>query len=173
MVALKSLIFIILVPGTVTVLVPYVLLTSFGNLLQIDIGHFRYLGGVPFLIGVPILLWSIWDFTFTGKGTPAPVDPPKELVVRGLYRYVRNPMYVGGVFILFGEAIFFASLLLFGYTVFIFFCFHMFVIGYEEPTLRRTFGRTYDVYCESVPRWLPNHFFPPNPVDNTKDLQDR
>jgi protein-S-isoprenylcysteine O-methyltransferase Ste14 len=161
-----------LVPGTVTVLAPYVLLNSFGDLLHINIGNFRYLGVIPVFLGVPILLWCIWDFTFTGKGTPAPIDPPKELVVRGLYQYVRNPMYIGGVFILFGETIFFASLLLFGYTVFIFLSFHMFVIGYEEPTLRRTFGEAYEAYCKSVPRWLPLHFFPPNRVDNIKDSQD-
>jgi len=165
MVALKSFIFIILVPGTVTVLVPYVLLHSLGGLLHINIGNFRFLGIIPVFLGVPILLWCIWDFSFTGKGTPAPIDPPKELVVRGIYRYVRNPMYIGGVFILFGETIFFASLWLFGYTVFIFISFHLFVIGYEEATLRRTFGKAYQEYCKSVPRWLPLHFFPPEIPD--------
>jgi protein-S-isoprenylcysteine O-methyltransferase Ste14 len=172
MLALKSLIFIIFVPGTVTILVPYVLLNSFGELLLVNIGNFRYLGVIPVFLGVPILLWCIWDFTFTGKGTPMPIDPPKKLVVRGLHQYVRNPMYVGAVFILAGETIIFASLLLFGYTVFIFLCFHIFVIGYEEPTLRRTFGGAYEAYCESVPRWFPHHFFPANRVDNTKDSHD-
>lgn len=172
MAAVKSLIFIILVPGTVTILVPYVLLNSFGDLFYVNIGGFRYLGVIPILLSVLILLWCILDFAFTGKGTPAPIDPPKELVVRGLYQYVRNPMYVGGVFILAGETIFFASLLLFGYTLFIFLCFHIFVIGYEEPTLRRTFGKAYEAYCESVPRWFPHHFFPPNRVDNTKDSHE-
>ena len=172
MVALKSLIFIILVPGTVTVLVPYVLLNSFGDVLRISIGKFRYLGVIPVFLGVPILLWCIWDFTFTGKGTPAPIDPPKELVVRGLYRYTRNPMYVGVVFILFGETIFFASLLLFGYTLFMFLCFHIFVVGYEEPTLRRTFGSAYAAYCDSVPRWFPNHLFPPNRAQKNKDTKN-
>lgn len=155
MTAIKSLIFIILVPGTVVIFVPYVLLDFFGDYFNIYLGIFRYLGIIPFLSGIAILLWCIWDFTFTGKGTPAPIDPPKVLVVRGLYQYVRNPMYVGGVFILAGEAIFFASLILFGYTLFIFLCFHIFVIGYEEPSLRRSFGSAYDMYCESVPRWLP------------------
>lgn len=155
MTAIKSLIFIILVPGTVVIIVPYVLLDAFGDYFHINLGNFRYLGVIPFCLGVPISLWCIWDFTFFGKGTPAPIDPPKVLVVQGLYRYVRNPMYIGGVFILAGEAIFFASLILFGYTLFIFLCFHFFVIGYEEPALRRTFGNAYDTYCESVPRWLP------------------
>ena len=162
MTALKSLIFIILVPGTAAILVPYVLLNSFGDYLLIKIGIFRYLGVILFLLGVPILLWCIWDFTFSGKGTPAPIDPPKVLVVRGLYQHVRNPMYVGVVFILSGKTIFFASLILFGYTLFIFLCFHIFVIGYEEPTLRNTFGSAYDAYCESVPRWLPRHLFRPD-----------
>jgi protein-S-isoprenylcysteine O-methyltransferase Ste14 len=159
MTAIKSLIFIILVPGTVVIFVPYVLLDLFGDFFYINFGIFRYLGAFPFLLGVAILLWCIWDFTFTGKGTPAPVDPPKVLVVRGLYQYVRNPMYVGGVFILAGEAIFFTSLILFGYTLLVFLCFHIFVIAFEEPTLRRTFGSAYDAYCESVPRWFPSHLY--------------
>ena len=94
-------------------------------------------------------------FTFAGKGTPAPIDPPKELVERGLYRFSRNPMYVGVLFILFGEAIFFATLLILGYMLVFFFCFHLFVVAYEEPTLRRTFGAAYKKYCDAVPRWFP------------------
>lgn len=155
MVALKSLIFTVIAPGSVTILIPYVLLNSFGEVLSVKIGNLRYLGLIPMLLGTLIYFWCIWDFTFSGKGTPAPIDPPKELVVTGLYRFIRNPMYVGMLLILFGEAILFATLLILGYTVLSFFCFHLFVVAYEEPTLRGTFGAAYKKYCDAVPRWLP------------------
>ena len=155
MVALKSLIFTVIAPGSVTILVPYVLLNSFGELFSVKIGYFRYLGLIPISLGTLIYFWCVWDFTFAGKGTPAPIDPPKELVVKGLYQFSRNPMYVGVLFILFGEAIFFATLLILGYMVVFFFCFHLFVVAYEEPTLRGTFGAAYKRYCDAVPRWLP------------------
>ena len=100
-------------------------------------------------------LWCALDFTFTGKGTPAPVDPPKELVRRGLYRYVRNPMYLGITILLFGEALLWESSVLFTYTAVVFLSFYLFVILYEEPLLRRKFGESYQRYCELVPRWLP------------------
>jgi protein-S-isoprenylcysteine O-methyltransferase Ste14 len=78
-------------------------------------------------------------------------------------------MDVGVVFMLFGETIFFESILLLGFTMFIFLSFHLFVIGYEEPTLRRTFGKAYEQYCKSVPRWLPLHFYSPHQVQKDKD----
>jgi protein-S-isoprenylcysteine O-methyltransferase Ste14 len=159
-VALKSIIFTVIAPGSVAILVPYVLLNSFGELLTVKIGNFRYLGLISMLLGSLIYFWCLWDFTFAGKGTPAPIDPPKELVDRGLYRFSRNPMYVGVLFILFGEAIFFATLLILGYMLVFFFCFHLFVIAYEEPTLRRIFGESYKRYCNAVPRWIPHRCFP-------------
>jgi protein-S-isoprenylcysteine O-methyltransferase Ste14 len=107
------------------------------------------------LIGTAIYFWCAWDFTFAGRGTPAPIDPPKELVVRGLYRYVRNPMYVGILSILLGEALLFASWRLFEYTAVVFIFFFLFVTLYEEPILRQKFGESYRRYCESVPRWIP------------------
>ena len=91
----------------------------------------------------------------TGRGTPAPIDPPKELVARGLYRYVRNPMYVGVMSILVGEALIFASRTLVWYAVTVFIGFNLFVLLYEEPTLRHKFGAAYERYCAAVPRWLP------------------
>jgi protein-S-isoprenylcysteine O-methyltransferase Ste14 len=100
-------------------------------------------------------LWCAWDFTFAGRGTPAPIDPPKELVVQGLYRYVRNPMYVGILSILLGEALLFASWSLFGYAAVVFILFFLFVVLYEEPILMRKFGESYLQYCKNVPRWIP------------------
>jgi protein-S-isoprenylcysteine O-methyltransferase Ste14 len=154
---IKTIIFTILVPGTVTVLVPYWLLSSSPS-PPLRLGPFRYFGLIPILIGAAIYFWCAWDFTFAGRGTPAPIDPPKELVVRGLYRYVRNPMYVGILSILVGEALLFSSRTLLVYTVIVFTLFFLFVTIYEEPHLKKKFGEPYRRYCNSVPRWLPLSF---------------
>jgi protein-S-isoprenylcysteine O-methyltransferase Ste14 len=153
MTALKTLLFTVIMPGTVTLYIPYWLLTS--PSAPAPLGLWRYWGLVPMLLGAAIYFWCAWDFTFAGKGTPAPIDPPKELVVRGLYRYVRNPMYVGILTLLIGEAWFFASRQLFIYAGVIFLLFNLFVIFYEEPALRQKFGESYRRYCEAVPRWIP------------------
>ncbi len=156
MVALKTLIFTVLVPGTVTVYIPYLLLSSANAAQRLQLGVFRYFGVILILIGAAVYLRCAWDFTFTGQGTPAPIDPPKELVVRGLYRYVRNPMYVGVVTLLLGEAVLFGSRALFVYAAVVFVIFHLFVALYEEPVLRRKFGESYLNYCATVARWIPS-----------------
>jgi protein-S-isoprenylcysteine O-methyltransferase Ste14 len=107
------------------------------------------------LLGAAIYFWCAWDFTFAGKGTPAPIYPPKELVATGLYRYVRNPMYAGILTLLLGEALFFASWRLLEYAGFVFLAFHLFVTLYEEPALRQKFGDSYKRYCATVSRWIP------------------
>jgi len=155
MVALKTLLFTILVPGTVTVLVPYLLLSWGVQIFSFEVGPIRILGLPPILLGAVTYLWCAWDFTFTGRGTPAPIDPPKELVVKGLYRYVRNPMYVGITLILLGEALLFEAAVLFLYAGLLLVCAHLFIVYYEEPTLRRLFGASYESYCKSVSRWIP------------------
>ena len=155
MVLIKTIIFSSLVPGTVAILVPYWLLTSPSIQPPMELGRIRYFGALPVLIGVGIYFWCAWDFTFAGKGTPAPIDPPKELVVRGLYRYLRNPMYVGILSILLGEAVLFASWRLCIYTAAAFIFYFLIVVLYEEPTLRHKFGESYRQYCQSVPRWMP------------------
>ena len=155
MVALKTLIFTVVAPGTVTVIVPYWLLSSGVKLFSVEIGVFRFLGVAPILLGVLIYLRCAWDFTFVGRGTPAPLDPPKQLVISGLYRWLRNPMYLGVALMLFGEAVLFESALLFGYAALALLGFHLRVVHYEEPALRRKFGESYEQYCNSVPRWVP------------------
>jgi len=107
------------------------------------------------LLGAAIYFRCAWDFAFAGRGTPAPIDPPKELVVKGLYRYTRNPMYIGVLTLLFGEAVFFASRQILIYAGVVFLIFHLFVMLYEEPALRRKFGDSYQRYCSAVPRWFP------------------
>ena len=155
-VLLKTLIFTFLVPGTVTILVPYWLLSSRSPAAPaIQLGIFRYFGLLPILTGATIYVWCAWDFTFAGRGTPAPIDPPKKLVLRGLYHYVRNPMYVGILSILLGEALLFGSARLFEYTAVAFILFFLIIVLYEEPMLRQKFGESYREYCKDVPRWIP------------------
>jgi protein-S-isoprenylcysteine O-methyltransferase Ste14 len=105
--------------------------------------------------GVALLATCVWEFARTGRGTLAPVDPPRTLVVRGVYRYVRNPMYLGVATIVLGEALVAGSGALFGYCAAFVVAANLFVIGYEEPTLRRRFGAAYDQYIRQVGRWLP------------------
>jgi protein-S-isoprenylcysteine O-methyltransferase Ste14 len=149
----KTLIFIFIAPATVTIYLPYWLLAGRAGTPQI--GPVRYVGLLPIIVGACIELWCAWDFAVTGRGTPAPFDPPKELVARGLYAYVRNPMYLGVGLVVLGEALFFASRTLLWYAAGALVCANLFVLLYEEPTLRRKFGVAYEGYCAAVPRWLP------------------
>jgi protein-S-isoprenylcysteine O-methyltransferase Ste14 len=106
--------------------------------------------------GALLALWCVVTFVAIGKGTPAPFDPPRRLVVRGPYRFVRNPMYLGGALALAGAALFYQSLLLLAYGSIFLFAACLFVLFYEEPTLRRTFGADYEAYRRHVGRWLPH-----------------
>lgn len=157
---LKTLVFTVFVPGTVTVVVPYSMLHR-GALS--GLGPLRLLGLIPTLTGAAGYLWCAWNFAFVGGGTPAPIDPPKTLVVRGLYRLVRNPMYLAVGSIILGEAIVFWSEALLIYGLFLCLAFHLFVIFYEEPTLRKQFGTSYEEYCKAVARWVPRFRAPKNP----------
>ncbi len=155
MLLIRTLLFTVFVPVTVTVLIPSWLLSSRSAQSFGGMGVLRYVGMAPLIVGAAMYLWCAWDFAMAGRGTPAPFDAPKQLVVRGLYRYVRNPMYIGVLSVLLGEVLLFESLALLVYTAVVFCCFYLFVVFYEEPTLRQTFGQSYKRYCESVPRWLP------------------
>ncbi len=157
MLLLRSIFFTFLQPGTVTVLIPYWLISSRRAGTFSSHQALRYLGLPLILIGAAGLLWSIWKFFSEGRGTISPVDPPKHLVVRGLYRYVRNPMYVAVVTTLIGEAIFFMSApVLIEAGVFIVLA-NLFVAYYEEPALRRRFGESYERYLQTVGRWIPRY----------------
>ena len=157
MLLLRSVFFTFLLPGTVTMLIPFWLISSRGNGVLSGHPALRYLGLPLILIGAAGLLWCIWEFFSEGRGTLAPIDPPKYLVVRGLYRYVRNPMYVAVVTILFGEAVFFMSApVLIEAGVFIVLA-NLFVMCYEEPALRRQFGESYEKYSQTVGRWIPRY----------------
>ncbi|HEX4593329.1 MAG TPA: isoprenylcysteine carboxylmethyltransferase family protein [Bryobacteraceae bacterium] len=115
----------------------------------------RVLGIVLILAGVPMLLDSFARFAIQGLGTPAPVFPTRHLVVQGLYRYVRNPMYVALVVVVLGQTLLFGSVDLLEYDAILWLGFHVFVLAYEEPTMRATFGDEYKTFCANVPRWIP------------------
>lgn len=107
-------------------------------------------------IGAVIALACVATFIAIGKGTPAPFDPPRHLVVRGPYRFVRNPMYIGAVTAVAGAALYYRSAMLAIYCFAFLLATHLFVVLYEEPTLRRMFGAEYDAYCHRVHRWRPS-----------------
>jgi protein-S-isoprenylcysteine O-methyltransferase Ste14 len=151
---LRILLFTILVPGTELVLLPLVVvLTGLGP--RVELGPARYAGLAPLLAGLVMILRCFADFVYRGRGTPAIYDPPRELVVVGLYRYVRNPQYVGVVLVVVGEALLTGMVVLFGYAILMAVGYHLFVRYYEEPTLGRLFSEPYACYRAAVPRWLP------------------
>ena len=152
---LKTALFTVVAPGTVAYFLPHWLVLSGHPARAWGLGPWRYLGLVPVVIGVPVYLWCAWDFAVSGLGTPAPIDAPRKLVAKGLYRFVRNPMYVGVGSVIAGQVVLFESRVLLVYLALLWLYFHLFVVFYEEPTLRRKFGGEYGDYCRRVPRWLP------------------
>lgn len=149
----KALFFTAFFPGTVTVLVPYLILNTAGESELPELTLLKVLIIILGFTGAVILLYCILGFAFYGKGTLATVDPPKVLVVWGFYRYTRNPMYIAVVCILISEALFFSSYSILIYAVVIFLSFHLFVILYEEPHLTKEFGERYKRYLSVIPMW--------------------
>jgi protein-S-isoprenylcysteine O-methyltransferase Ste14 len=156
----KTLIFTVFAPGTVGVYIPYRLRGPGPH----TISALGWAGIVPVAVGAAVYLWCAWDFATFGRGTPLPLDAPKQLVARGLYRYVRNPMYVGVLLVIFGQALGFGSLATLWYALAVALVFHLFVIAYEEPTLRDQFGESYAAYLKAVPRWIPKPAARPAPA---------
>ena len=139
----------------VAFLIPLGIFMATRHWVMADMGTVRCAGLIPFTLGACVSLWCVKDFVVRGRGTPAPFDPPTRLVLLGPYRYVRNPMYVGLFLVLIGEAMLYASFFVLLYSLFLVAAAHIFVVFYEEPTLRRKFGESYEQYLRSVPRWLP------------------
>ena len=152
---LRSVAFAVLLPGTVTLVLPAAILSAWPA-MPVGIGQPQtWLAVAVIAAGAAGLTRCIWEFAARGRGTLAPVDPPTRLVVSGLYRYVRNPMYASVLVILAGEAVLWRSAALAIYAVAFLAIAHAFIIVHEEPTLRRTFGKSYGVYARSVSRWMP------------------
>jgi protein-S-isoprenylcysteine O-methyltransferase Ste14 len=153
--ALESILFTILVPGAVAFWLPPVFLDRIRLALPAGWSITQTLALIPLVLGAVVYLRCLWEFAHRGRGIPAPIDHPKELVVSGLYRYVRNPMYVGVMLFLIGEAIFLRYMGMLVYAFAWLAIVHLNVLLYEEPNLRRKFGGSYDRYTAAVRRWLP------------------
>jgi protein-S-isoprenylcysteine O-methyltransferase Ste14 len=141
--------------GFLLVFLPARVLSWSGIVRPATIGAAQVAGAVVGAIGAALALWCIVTLVAVGRGTPAPFDPPRRLVVVGPYRLVRNPMYLGAGLALAGAALFYQSWALLGYSVAFALVMYLFVVVYEEPTLRATFGDAYVRYCERVRRWWP------------------
>ncbi len=152
---LETLLHTVLFPGTVIVAMPYLLLSSSLEVYSFSSGPLRVVGGLSVLVGIFLGLSCTRHFVVSGRGTPNPADPPRVLVREEPYQVVRNPMYVSVVLILAGEALVFGSVTLSAYLLLIILMVHLFVVLYEEPTLRHFFGSAYEEYCRRVPRWIP------------------
>jgi protein-S-isoprenylcysteine O-methyltransferase Ste14 len=150
-----SAIFFVLVPCVFAGVVPWWITRWQFQPAFLGLEWLRPVGGLLILCGVPGLVDSFARFAVQGLGTPAPIAPPQSLVVTGLYRYVRNPMYVSVLAVVLGQAILFADGRLLAYGALFWLACHLFVLTYEEPTLAATFGAAYERYRANVPRWLP------------------
>lgn len=152
---LRNLFFTILQPGIVAGLIPYrfvqpVLKTT----IEEPFIFHHFVGLLIFLFGFILMLICIANFAMHGRGTLSPADPTKKLVITGPYKFSRNPMYIGVMMMLIGESIFFQSLAVAIYALFVFIAFYTFVVGFEEPRLRDSFGEEYDEYVKRVRRWV-------------------
>ena len=152
---LGSALFLLAAPGVVAGLIPYWITGwRFGE-PPFGLVFLQMFGAALAAIGGVVLVECFVRFAWNGRGTPAPVAPTQRLIVNGLYRYVRNPMYVAVSALNIGQALLFSSPTMLGYAALIWIAFHTFVLLYEEPTLSARYGAEYDTYLEGVPRWMP------------------
>jgi protein-S-isoprenylcysteine O-methyltransferase Ste14 len=147
--------FLLIAPGTVAGLVPWWISAWQIRPPLLHFFSFRWIGVFLIVAGVPVLLDSFARFALKGLGTPAPVFPTQHLVVSGLYRYVRNPMYLALAAVILGQGLLFGDARVLEYGLLVCLGFHLFVLFYEEPTLRRNFGAEYETFRTNVPRWVP------------------
>jgi protein-S-isoprenylcysteine O-methyltransferase Ste14 len=158
---LGTIVFVVVAPGTVVLLVPYWLTGWHLQPPFLGTRVTRWLGAIAIVAASPLFLSFISRFVWEGHGTPAPVAPTKHLVVGGPFRWTRNPGYIAVVTMIAGQALVFGSSAVLVYALMVALAFHTFVVLYEEPTLRDTFGAEFDAYCRRVPRWIPRR--PPSP----------
>jgi protein-S-isoprenylcysteine O-methyltransferase Ste14 len=153
---LATAIFLFLAPGTVAGLIPFWISRWRFRPPFFGLEPVRWLGVILIALAAPVLLESFARFALEGLGTPAPVLPTRHLVVKGFYRYVRNPMYVAVVSIIIGQGLLLGDGYLLLYAALVWAAFFGFVLSYEEPKLRKTYGAEYEAYCARVPRWIPS-----------------
>jgi protein-S-isoprenylcysteine O-methyltransferase Ste14 len=147
---IRALFAFLALPGIVAGIVPLLILR-----MHPELSRFAGYGIALLVAGAILLLWCVRDFYIAGKGTLAPWDPPKRLVIVGLYRFMRNPMYVAVLTITVGWSVAFGSLVLAVYTVVLAIAFHLRVVYHEEPWLRKQFHGDWERYSKTVPRWIP------------------
>jgi protein-S-isoprenylcysteine O-methyltransferase Ste14 len=150
---LRAILFLAVVPGTVAGWLPWRIAGAPSDWWGASSGAWR-LGAVLILGGWAVLLWCARAFALRGRGTPGPWDAPRQLVISGLYRFTRNPMYVAVLTAILGQALWFHSRAVAWYALITAIVFHLMVVLYEEPTLEGTFGRQYTEYRSRVRRWL-------------------
>ena len=148
-------VFLLLAPGAVAGLVPWWISAWSVHPAFFGFAPFRVIGALLIASAIPVLLESFGRFALQGIGTPAPVFPTRHLVVKGFYRYVRNPMYLAVVSLILCQALLLGDIRILAYATLVWLVMHLFVFTYEEPTLRRSFGAEYDIFCAHVPRWIP------------------
>lgn len=154
-VLIRAITYAVLIVGLVILFLPAPFPSSWG-ITQPAAMHLPQVVGMAVGVGgAALTLWCVITFAFVGRGTPAPFDPPRRLVVQGPYRFARNPMAIGVALVLTGAALFYQSVVLFGCTGLFLLIIHLFVVWYEEPTLRRLFGEEYEAYTRRVRRWWP------------------
>lgn len=141
--------------GFVLVFLPARILAWAGIVRPAEFAWPQIAGLIVGSLGAALAIWCVAAFAWIGKGTPAPFDPPRKLVARGPYRLVRNPMYIGATLALAGAALFYKAIPLLIFVCGFLLVTHLFVVIYEEPTLRRMFGPEYEAYCQHVHRWWP------------------
>jgi protein-S-isoprenylcysteine O-methyltransferase Ste14 len=152
---LRAMTYAALFVGLVLIFVPARLLSWSGIVRPATFGLPQIAGVVIGSVGAAMAAWCVYTFAVVGRGTPAPFDPPRRLVVRRPYRFVRNPMYIGAGLALIGVALVYESVPFLLYTLLFALIAHIFVLRYEEPTLRRTFGEEYESYRSQTGRWWP------------------
>ncbi len=149
----RTLVFTVIVPGTVAGLIPWGLLALEPSDWRLTVAALRWFGVAPIALGVALYAWCAWGFATSGRGTPSPHDPPRALVTSGPYARSRNPMFVAVVTVVIGLAIAYGSPVLLAYAVVLAASFHRRVVRFEEPVLARDFGEEYEAYRARVPRW--------------------
>ncbi len=148
---MRNILFTVVVPGAGAVWLPWWVLSRFDPTAAAT--DWPAVGLIA--LGTGLYFWCVWMFAAVGRGTPGPRDAPRSVVATGPYRWVRNPIYLAALLVVLGEAWLFRSVPLLVYAAAMAVVFHLFVVGYEEPTLRRRFGDAYLEYRHRVPRWLP------------------
>jgi protein-S-isoprenylcysteine O-methyltransferase Ste14 len=150
--AIKTILYMGIMHGFFTYYFPYQIASR--DFLVFNTQFFSYLSIPFYIIGTLIIIWCSVDMIQKGKGTPAHLDPPKKLIVNGLYQYSRNPIYLGALLVLSGYIFWFGSGLMVLYFLFFVLAYQVLITLIEEPILRNTFGREYEEYCQNVPRWI-------------------